>query len=209
MKLYDCTTAPSPRRARIFIAEKGLDIGFRQVDLAAGEQLGEDYLAKVPTGMVPALELDDGTVITENLAIAWYLERAHPEPPLMGTTPKETARVMEWDQRLTLGALLACAEMLRNSSPRMKGRALPGPDNFEQIPALAERGRARIAKFWDVFDAHLSEHEYVAGERFSYADITGTVCVDFSGWIKASPLESHPNIARWHAGMKARPSYTA
>ena len=209
MKLYDCTTAPSPRRARMFIAEKGLDIPFVQVDLVKGEQLGEAFRAKVPTATVPALELDDGTVIAENLAIAWYLEKVCPNPPLMGTTPEETARIMEWDMRATLGGLMACAEMLRNSSPRMKGRALPGPRNYEQIPELAQRGRDRIVHFWDMLDAHLADWEYVGGERYSYADITSTVVVDFAGWVKASPLESHSNIAEWHGRMKARANYGA
>jgi len=209
MKLYDCTTAPSPRRARMFIAEKGLDIPFEQVDLATGEQLSETYLAKVPTGMVPALLTDEGTLITENLAIAWYLEKLYPETPLMGRTPEEIARIMEWEMRITFGAFMACAEMLRNSSPHMKGRALPGRQNLAQIPELAERGRTRISTFWDDMDAHLAKHTFMAGDMYSYADITGTVCVDFSKWVKASPLETHENIAHWHATMKTRANYGA
>ena len=175
MKLYDCTTAPSPRRTRMFIAEKGLDIPFEQVDLATLGHLKDEYLTKVPTGTTPALETDEGDIITENLAIAWYLEKLHPEPPLMGHTARDTARVMEWDMRITLGAFLACAEMLRNSSPRMVDRALPGPRPVKQIPELAARGRERIQWFWDDFDAHLADHAFVGGEHYSYADITGTV----------------------------------
>ena len=209
MKLYDCTTAPSPRRARMFIAEKGLDIPFEQVELSKGEQLSDAYRAKVPTATVPALDIGDGKIVTENLAIAWYLEKICPNPALMGTTPEETARIMEWEMRTTLGGFMACAEMLRNSSPRMKGRALPGPRNYEQIPELAQRGRDRIGQFWDALDAHLAEWEFVGGERYSYADITATVCVDFSGWVKASPVESHSHIAAWHERMKARTNYGA
>lgn len=209
MRLFDCTTAPSPRRTRMFIAEKGLDIPYIQVDLTSREQLSEAYLAKVPSGTVPALETDDGQIITENLAIAWYFEKLHPEPPLMGTTAEQTARIMEWEMRLTFGALMACAEMLRNSSPHMKDRALPGRLNLAQIPELAERGRTRIAAFWKGFDRYLKGREFVAGDSYSFADITGTVCVDFSKWVKASPLENHENIAAWHERMKARPNYGA
>ena len=209
MKLYDCATAPSPRRARMFIAEKGLDIPLEQVDLAAGEQLSERYRARVPTAQVPALELADGTLITENLAIAWFLERAHPEPPLMGRSALETAKIMEWDTRVTFGALMAIAEALRNSSPRMTNRALPGPHDYAQIPALAERGRERLGRFWDVLEAQLAANPHVAGERYSYADITATVCVDFAGWIKAAPPESCAAIWEWHTRIKARPSYGA
>ena len=209
MILYDCTTAPSPRRARMFIAEKGLDIPFEQVDLAKGEQLGEAYLDVVPTGTVPALKTDDGQVITENVAIATYLDALHPDTPMMGRDPLERARVLEWDFRVTMGALMACAEMLRNSSPHMKGRALPGPFTVEQIPALAERGRMRIGHFWAIMDDHLGEQEYMAGDAYSFADITATVSVDFSKWVKASPLDTHANIAAWHARMKTRPNYTA
>ena len=209
MLLYDCTTAPSPRRARMFIAEKGLDIPFQQIDLATGEQLGEAYLDIVPTGTVPALQTDAGDIITENLAIATYLEALHPKPALLGRNPLEKARVLEWDTRITLGAFMACAEIIRNSSPRMVDRALPGPRNYAQIPALAERGRMRLGHFWAVLDDQLSENAFVAGEHYSYADITATACVDFSKWMKASPLETHSHIARWHETMKARPSYTA
>ena len=214
MLLYDCATAPSPRRARMFIAEKGLaekgvDVQLEQVDLAGLGNLEADYLAKVPTGTVPALLTDEGELITENLAIAAYLERLHPKPPLMGRDALEAARILEWDMRITLGAFLACAEMIRNSSPRMVDRALPGPRPVKQIPELAARGRARIAGFWDDFDAHLAGRDFVASGGYSYADITGTVCVDFSAWCKASPLETHPNIVAWHARMRARPNYDA
>jgi len=193
----------------MFIAEKGLDIPFEQIDLSTGEQRKEAYLDIVPTGTVPALKTNDGNIITENLAIASYLEALHPELPLLGRTPREKAAVMEWEMRITLGGFMACAEMLRNSSPRMKDRALPGPNNYAQIPALAERGRMRIEHFWAIMDDRLGENAFMAGETYSYADITGTVCVDFSKWVKASPLETHSNIARWHKTMKARASYTA
>ena len=207
MLLYDCSTAPSPRRARMFIAEKGLEIETREVDLRSGEQRTAEYLAEVPTGTVPALRTDDGELITENVAIAAYLEALHPEPPLLGRTPLERARVLEWDFRVTMGAFMACAEMLRNSSPHMKGRALPGPLDVAQIPELAERGRARIEQCWREMDAHLAEHEFMAGEGYSYADITATCAVDFSKWVKASPLESYGNIREWHGRMAARESY--
>ena len=209
MLLYDCSTAPSPRRARMFIAEKGLDVPLREVDLKNGEQRTPAFLAEVPTGTVPALRTDSGELISENVAIAAFIEALHPDPPLMGRTPLERARVLEWDFRVTMGALVACAEMLRNSSPHMKGRALPGPLDVAQIPELAERGRARIGHFWSEMDAHLGQHPFMAGESYTFADITATCSVDFSKWVKASPLESHANIAEWHGRMTQRANYGA
>ena len=209
MLLYDCLTAPSPRRARMFIAEKGLDVPLREVSLKDGEQRTPEYLKEVPTGTVPVLCTDDGQLISENVAIAAYLEALHPEPPLMGRTPLEKARVLEWDFRVTFGAFTACAEMLRNSSPRMVDRALPGPLDVAQIPELAERGRARIGQFWSEMDAHLAEHTYMAGESYTFADITATCAVDFSKWVKASPLEEWGNIAEWHGRMVQRANYGA
>ena len=137
LKLYDYTDAPSPRRTRIFLAEKNIDYDCVQIDIREKEQLSDAYKAINPRCAVPALDLGDGTILTENVAIATYIESQYPEPALMGATDIERARVLEWNWRVEYEGLMAVAEVLRNSSEMMKGRALTGPQNIEQIPELA------------------------------------------------------------------------
>ena len=209
LKLYDCSTAPSPRRARMFLAEKGLAWETVEIDLRSGEQLGDAFLAVNPAATVPVLETSDGARITENIGIAAYLEAAHPEPPLMGTTPLEKAEVLSMNSKVEAGGLMAIANMLRNSSPHMKGRALPGPKSLEQIPALAERGRMRLGWFFDMMEAHMDGRDFAVTDRYTLADITLTVTYDFSKWVKAQPgADSHPNLARYMDSMRARPAYS-
>lgn len=206
MKFYDCKTAPSPRRARIFIAEKGLRIETVDVDLASGEQLGAGFRAINPRCTVPVLVLDDGTVLTENQGIAAFLDAAFPAPPLLGRTPLERGLVANWNARVELEGLWAVAECFRNRSKGLKDRALTGPRNFAQIPELAERGYARAEEFLATLDARLGESRYVAGDFFSMADITALCVIDFAAWIKLPVPESHTHLRRWHAEMRARPS---
>lgn len=208
LKLYDCSTAPSPRRARMFLAEKGLEWETIEIDLRRGEQLKPEYRAINPSATVPALETENGDILTENLAIAAYVEAIHPNPPLIGRTALEKAQVLEWDFKCTMGGLLAIAEILRNSSPHMKGRALPGPNNLEQIPELAERGRLRLGWFFDNLETRLSEHDYIAGDQYTMADITFTVVFDFSKWVKAQPGDEHPVLQSYMTRMRERPSYS-
>lgn len=209
LTLYDCTTAPSPRRARMFLAEKGIAHETVQIDLRAAEQMGEAYRAINPNCTVPALVSGDGMVMTENAEIAAYLEAAYPETPLMGTAPAEKAAIAKWNWRCENEGLMAIAEALRNGSPAMKNRALPGPHDVAQIPELAARGMQRIGWFFGALEAQLADNEFVAGAAYSVADITATIAVDFSRWVKASPEAGHTAIAAWHERMKARPSYTA
>lgn len=205
--LYDCATAPSPRRARILLAEKGVPHTTVQVNLRAGEHMGEAYRLINPQCTVPALRTEAGQVLTDNAAIAAYLEAAFPEPPLMGITPAEKAEVATWQWHAEFDGLLAVAEAFRNSSPAMVDRALPGTVNHAQIPALAERGRQRIAAFFDALDARLAEQPYLATGRFSLADITAAVAVDFARIVKCVPDEArHPNLLRWRAALAERPS---
>jgi glutathione S-transferase len=204
--LYDCSTAPSPRRARILLAEKGAPHETVQIDLRAGEQLGDAFRAINPQCTVPALRLDDGTVLTDNAAITAYLEARFPEPPLLGITPEEKAEIASWNWRVEFEGLLAIAEALRNSAPAMKQRALPGPDDYAQIPELAARGLARLKRFFDVLDARLAGRETVASPRFSVADITAVVAVDFARVVKVKPGDEHPNLLRWRAAMGQRPA---
>ena len=202
--LYDCATAPSPRRARILLAEKGVAHDTVQVDLRSGEQLGEAYRAINPQCTVPALRTEEGLLLTDNAAIAAYLEARYPEPALMGRTPAEKAAIASWNWRVEFEGLLAIAEALRNGSPAMANRALPGPVNYAQIPELAERGRARVQNFFATLNEQLSAQAHVAGSEFSIADITAVVAVDFARVVKVKPGDEHPHLLRWRAGMAER-----
>ena len=204
--LYDCSTAPSPRRARILLAEKGVAHDTVQVDLRAGEQLGEAFRRLNPACTVPVLQTDDGLALTDNAGIAAYLEARFPEPALFGSAPAEKAEVASWNWRVEFEGLLAIAEAMRNSAPAMANRALPGPVNYPQIPELAQRGQARVQQFFVDLDRRLAGREFVAGERFSIADITAVVAVDFARVVKVKPGEQHPNLQRWRAAMTLRPS---
>jgi len=206
LTLYDCSTAPSPRRARITLAEKGVRHATVQVDLRAGEQLGEAYRRINPQCTVPALVTDDGLVLTDNAAIAAYLEARFPEPPLFGSTPAEKAEIASWQWRVEFEGLLAIAEAMRNRSPAMADRALPGPVNYAQIPALAERGIARLQRFLVDLNERLDGREFVAADRFSIADITAVVAVDFARIVKVKPGDEHPHLLRWRAAMALRPA---
>lgn len=207
--LYDCATAPSPRRARILLAEKGVAHATVPVDLRSGEQFGEAYRRINPLCTVPALVTEDGAVLGDNASIAAYVEARWPEPPLWGRTPQEKAAVAGWQWRVEFEGLIAIAEALRNGSPAMAHRALPGPVNHEQIPALAERGLARTWQFLHTLDARLAQHEHVAGAGFSIADITAVVAVDFARAVRVRPDERHPHLQRWRAAMALRPSMAA
>ena len=206
MKFYDCKTAPSPRRVRIFLAEKGIDVETVQVDLASGEQLGESFRRINPDCVVPALELDDGSCISEVLAICQYFEELQPEPVLMGNTRDERARVMMWNAKVEQQGLLAAADAFRNSVKGLKGRAVTGPEPYEQIPELAERGRQRVLQFIRRLDERLAESAYVAGENFSIADISALVMIDFARWIKLDIPDDAANVLRWYGEVSARPS---
>lgn len=209
MKFYDCATAPSPRRVRIFLAEKGIRVPTVQVDLRNGEQFTPAFRAINPDCTVPVLELDDGTMISDIIAICRYFEELHPDPPLMGRNAEEKAVIECWLRRIEWDGFYAAMEVFRNSTPGFKGRALPGPEPYEQIPALAERGRTRIHHFFAWLDARLADNEFIWGPRFTVADISGMVAIDFSGWAKLRPPEHMIHLRRWHGMVSARPSATA
>ncbi len=209
IKLYDFMAAPSPLRTRIFLREKGIPYESVQVDLATGEQLSEAYRKINPSCTVPAIVLEDGSVLNQNSAIALYLEGTYPEPPLFGRSPIDAAKVMNASSQVELGGFMAVAEILRNSSPRMKDRALTGPQNYAQIPELAERGRQRLAGFMETMNTALEGREFLAIDSFSYADITAFVAVDFAKWVKVTPDVSHTHLNRWFEAVSARPSIAA
>ena len=206
LTLYDCSTAPSPRRARITLAEKGARHATVQIDLRAGEQLGDAYRRINPQCTVPALVSDDGLVLTDNAAIAAYLEARFPEPPLFGSTPAEKAEIASWQWRVEFEGLLAIAETMRNGSPAMANRALPGPVDYAQIPELAQRGLQRVQRFFTTLNDRLAERAFIATDRLSIADITAVVAVDFARVVKVRLSEQHPHLVRWRAAMAQRPA---
>jgi len=203
---YDCSTAPSPRRARILLAEKGVAHDTVQVDLRTGEQLSDAFRQINPACTVPALKTDSGLVLTDNAAIAAYLEAQFPALPLFGMTPEEKAEIASWNWRVEFEGLLAIAEALRNSSPAMKDRALPGPVNYPQIPELAQRGLARVQQFFLTLNERLAGRDYIATDRFSIVDITAVVTVDFARVVKVKVDEQYPHLQRWRAAMAQRVS---
>ena len=204
--LYDCATAPSPRRARMLLAEKGIAHETVTVDLRSGEQMSDAYRQINPQCTVPALRTDAGALLSDNAAITAYIEASYPEPPLLGRTPLEKAEVASWNWRIEFEGLLAIAEALRNSAPAMANRALPGPLDYAQIPELAQRGLVRVQQFFVMLDERLAGREFVATDRFSVADITAVVAVDFARVVRVKPGEMHPHVLRWRAAMAQRAS---
>lgn len=206
MKFYDCKTAPSPRRVRIFIADKGIELETIEVDLGNREQLGTAFKKINPDCTVPVLELDDGSRLTEVFAICQYLDDAFPEPPLLGSTAFDRASVTMWNTKIEHQGLAALAECLRNRAKGMKGRALTGPDDYDQIPELIDRGRRRFEIFMNRMERHLNDSIYVVGEAFSIADISLLVAIDFAGWSKISIEEDMVSLRRWYDLVSERPS---
>ena len=204
--LYDCSTAPSPRRARILLAEKGLAHETVQVDLRSGEQLGQAFRAVNPQCTVPALRTEEGALLTDNAAIAAYLEAAYPQPPLLGITALDKAEIASWQWRVEFEGLLAIADGLRNSAPAMVNRALPGPVDYPQIPELAQRGLARVQQFMTLLDQRLAGRDFIAAGQFSIADITAVVAVDFARVLRIKPGDAHPHLLRWREAMAQRPA---
>lgn len=204
---YDFAKAPSPRRARIILAEKGIAHENRQVDMMTGEQMGEAFRKVNPDCTVPALVIEDGTVLRDNWGIALWAEAVQPEPALLGTTPTEKGLVGTWAAKVDFQGTIAFADAFRNSHPALAGRALLGPANYDQIPALAERGFARLETFRSMLEERLEGQEFIAIDTFSIADIWALTVLDACRWIKAGPTpENHPNIMRWHETVSARES---
>jgi glutathione S-transferase len=209
MKLYTYPPAPNPRRLHLFMAEKGITIPCEHVDLMKREQLGEAYRAINPLGTVPALVTDEGVTLTQVVAICDYLEALHPVPPLLGRTPLEKAQIREWSHRVFMEGLAAIADVFRNGNPAFAHRAMPGPLDLEQIPALVERGMQRLGAFWETLDTHLAGRAFMVGDAFSMADIDAFVCCGFAGWIRQKIPEHCANLQRWHAAVAARPATAA
>jgi glutathione S-transferase len=203
MKLYDSGRAPNPRRVRIFLAEKGVSVPAEQVDLGAMEHKSEAFTTLNPLQRVPVLALDDGTVITESVAICRYFERLRPEPPLFGRGPKEEALVEMWNRRMELNLLNAVSNVFRHSHPAMKELEVP------QVGDWAESNKPRVAEFLAILDTELRDQLYVVGDHFTIADITGLVAVDFMKPARLAVPDDLVNVRRWHAQVSARPSAKA
>jgi len=206
MLFYDCSTAPSPRRARMFIAEKGIDIESREISIGKGEQLLPKFLALNPRATLPVLVTDSGQFLTENIAISTYLEAIAPENPLMGETADEKAAVTMWNSIAEQQGGLSIADAFRNSNPQMTGRAITGPTNFDQIPELAARGQARVEIFIETIEQQLRKSTYLATDSFTMADITAFVFVEFARIIKMKIPDENTATQNWYAKVKARPS---
>jgi glutathione S-transferase len=203
MKLYDGGRAPNPRRVRIFLAEKGIEIETQQVDLGTLEHKGTAYTAINPLQQVPALELDDGTVLTESIAICRYFEALQPEPALFGRNGREAAIVEMWNRRLEQRLLFGVAQVFRHLHPAMK------PMENPQITAWGEANKPRVMEFLNLLDAELASRAYVASDAFSVADITGLVAVDLMKPAKLAMPDEIKHVKRWYADITARPSAAA
>ncbi|MDX1625924.1 MAG: glutathione S-transferase [Wenzhouxiangellaceae bacterium] len=203
MRLHTFPGAPSPRRVQLLLAVKGASIEEVVVDLRAGQQRGPAFSAINPRQTVPFLELHDGTGLSECAAISVYLDEKFPEPPMYGTSAEERARIVDADHFIEFNGLVAVMEAFRNASPAMRDRALPGPRDEPQIPALAERGRRRFAAFLEDFDALLADRPFAGGSRFSVADITAFVTLEFArGMARLTVPDGLSNVAAWQRRVR-------
>jgi glutathione S-transferase len=203
MKLYDGGRAPNPRRVKVFLAEKTITVPTEQVDLGQLAHKSPAYAAINPLQRVPALELDDGTILCESIAICRYFEQLHPEPPLFGQGPKDMAMVEMWERRLEFHLLAPVSHVFRNSHPAMKDMEVP------QVPAWADANKPRVMDFLALLDRELKNRRYVAGDRYTVADITGMIAVDFMKPAKLTVPDTLTHLKRWHDEVSARPSAEA
>lgn len=210
MKFYDCAIAPNPRRARIFIAEKGLDIPKVEIDIVGGENLGDEFLSVNPRGLLPVLELDDGTRFDETMAICKYLEDLYPEPPLLGTTPVERAEIECLQRKMEFDGMIATSEAFRNDpkNDSFYYRSLPGLKN-PAIDALTERGRNTLGLFYHWLEKHLTGSKFITGDRFTMVDITALCAVDFAKWVPLEIPKENTHSLRWYEEVSSRPSAQA
>ena len=203
MELYDQPRAPNPRRVNIFLAEKRITVPTRELNIPAKEHLTDEVRALNPVQTLPILVLDDGTAISESIAICRYFEELHPEPPLMGTTPLEKATIEMWQRRMELNLINPIASVFRHSHPAMAELEVP------QIKEWSEANRPRVLKGLEMLNVQLAKNQYVAGDRYSIADITALVGVDFAKMGRVDVPDNLTNLARWRAEVSARPSAKA
>ena len=202
MKIYETRTAPNPRRVRVFLAEKGIDVEYVQLDLQKGENISAEMLKKNPSGKVPVLELDDGTCIAETMAICRYFEALHPEPALMGKTPLEQAQIESWQRLVEFNFLVPVGMCFQHSTGYFRDRMTP-------VPEFGKVSGEMALTFLDKLEQRLGESTYVAGEQFSVADITLLCAIDFGRVVKLRLQDQHVHLKRWYEMVAARPSAQA
>jgi Glutathione S-transferase len=203
LKIIDQPRAPNPRRVRIFLAEKGITVPFEQVDLAKMEHRSPEFTAMNPLQQVPVLVLDDGTTITESVAICRYFEELHPEPPLFGEDTMSRVMVEMWQRRMEIGLFFPIGAVFRHSHPAMAELEKP------QVKEWAEINRPRVLKMLSFLDQELGQRRYIAGDKFTIADITALVAIDFMKPAKIERPAELKNIARWYEEVSSRPSAKA
>jgi glutathione S-transferase len=200
VRLYDGGRAPNPRRVRVFLKEKGISVPIVHVDLGAMEHKSERFTAVNPLQRVPALELDDGTIITESIAICRYFEALQPEPALFGTSARDIALIEMWQRRIELHLLGGVQQVFRHLHPGMAGHEVP------QVTAWGEANKPRVLEFLGILDRELGGRRFAAGDRYSVADITGLIALDFMRAAKLSVPPEFTHVGRWHVELAARPS---
>lgn len=213
MKLYTCTGAPNPRRVAVFLAEKGIEVPTRWVSLRDGEQYSAELAELNPDHTLPFVVLDDGTVISESIAVCRYLEATHPAPALFGTDATEKGVVEMWLRRLEIQGYLTVQDAYRNSRSGFAGSALPGyKEGLPQIPELIERSNSVYRRTLGRLDAILADRDFIAGATFSMADILGHTTLAFAKRTKmdaAADLSPWPNLRAWDERIQSRPSSSA
>jgi glutathione S-transferase len=203
LKLYNHAVAPNPRRVRIFAAEKSIELSLEEIDILAGQSRTSQFLAKNSSGGVPVLELDDGSYLSESVAICRYLEGLHPEPNLLGRDLREQAEIERWNRRMELELFAAIGRMVQNTSPIFQGR-------FKQFPEYGEAQRTVVYQRLERMDRELNGHQFVAGNRFTIADITALVAIDIGGRLGDIKIASDlASLTRWHELVSSRPSAKA
>lgn len=209
MKLFDMTGAPNPRRVRVFLAEKDIDIEKIQIDIPSGENLKSDYLKINPRGVLPTLQLDDGTIIDDSSAICRYFEATHPNPALFGSTPKSKGLIESWVRQIEGDCFTPTMDVVRNTSPTFENRSVPGTNNTPQIKALADRGTDRVLNFYSRLDKHLNEPVFLVGNSFSIADITAMCAIDFAEYVGIKVPSDLAKLSEWKERVSSRPSAQA
>lgn len=209
MKLYENSQAPNARRVRMFLAEKGIEVETVQVDIINGENLRAEFLSKNPRGLLPALELDDGTYIDETMAICRYFEELKAENLLFGHDAKSKALIESRNRQIEFDGLLPLADILRNSAPNFANRAIAGRENVQAISELIPRGKASFLEFLKRLEQLLEQSEYIAGDDFSVADITALCVIDFASWVKIDIPATHCNTINWYNKVNTRTSALA